>query len=162
LFKFQSLLDEANKRFNYNSDTGLFTKKSNGKAVGYFRDGGKGYGRVMINYQDISLHRLAWLMHYGEMPKIIDHQDGNQSNNAIDNLRNTTTKGNGQNRKVGCNNTSGQMGVVWHKNSDRWWANIKVDGKRINLGFYIEFSEAVNARKNAEVLYGFHENHGER
>ena len=154
------MLAEANKRFNYNPNTGLFTKKSNGKAVGYF--GKNGYGRVMINRKEIGLHRLAWLMYYGEMPKIIDHQDGDTSNNAISNLRNTTVKGNSQNRKVGNNNTSGQIGVVWFKNDNRWGANIKVDGKRIYLGQFAEYSDAVNARKNAEILYGFHENHGER
>ncbi len=30
----------------------------------------------------------------------------------------------------------------------------------IHLRYFNEFSEAVNARKNAEVLYGYHANHG--
>lgn len=155
------MLEEATRRFNYNSNTGLFTKKSNGKAVGYFRE--NGYGRVMINRSEIGLHRLAWLMYYGELPSgVIDHQDGDPSNNSIKNLRDTTVIGNGQNRKIGINNTSGQIGVVWFKNDNRWGANIKVGGKRIYLGQFVEYSDAVNARKNAEVLYGFHANHGRK
>lgn len=131
-----------------------------GDEVGTLRS--HGYTSIYINGKEYGLHRLAWLYVYGEMPNVIDHQDGNRSNNAITNLRNTTTKGNGQNRKIGSNNKSGQVGVCWVKKSNRWWASIKVDQKTINLGYFVEFSEAVNARKNAEVLYGFHKNHGEK
>ena len=65
-----------------------------------------------------------------------------------------------QNSKKKIDNTSGQTGVVWHKRDKKWQVNIRVSGKKVHLGYFIEFHEAVNARKNSEILYGFHENHG--
>uniref|UniRef100_A0AB39C382 HNH endonuclease n=1 Tax=Salmonella phage vB_SE126_1P TaxID=3236703 RepID=A0AB39C382_9VIRU len=42
-----------------------------------------------------------------------------------------------------------------------WVAKIKVDRRKIHLGQFDNFDEAVAARKDAEAAYGFHENHGE-
>ena len=42
-----------------------------------------------------------------------------------------------------------------------WRARIGVNGKTINLGEYLEFHDAVKARKDAEKKYNFHKNHGE-
>ena len=52
------------------------------------------------------------------------------------------------------------MGVTWCKKMERWKSTIKIDGKSIHLGYHLNFGNAVDARKNAEVLYGFHKNHG--
>ncbi len=57
-------------------------------------------------------------------------------------------------------NTSGVTGVTWDKSNNRWIAQIVIDGRHKKLGRFTDFSKAVDARKNAEVLYGFHKNHG--
>lgn len=49
-----------------------------------------------------------------------------------------------------CNNTSGVAGVVWYKKRKRWRATICFKGQRRYLGSYVEFSDAVKARKRAE------------
>ena len=59
------------------------------------------------------------------------------------------------NRKVNL-----RIGVSFIKRTGKWEANIKVDYKKIHLGTYSYFEGAVTARKEAEILYGFHENHG--
>ena len=51
------------------------------------------------------------------------------------------------------NNTSGVKGVSWNSDRGKWEAYISVHGKRIGLGKYNEFNEAVNARKTAENTY---------
>ncbi len=159
-------LNELKEFVSYDPITGEFTclnvrqgiRVKIGETIGTMKP--SGYMAMYINGREYSLHRLAWFYTYGEMPNVIDHQDGDPSNNAISNLRNTDIQGNGRNRKKNADNTSGVTGVVWHKRGKRWFGQIKVDGKKIHLGSFIEFSDAVNARKNAEVLYGFHENHG--
>ena len=88
----------------------------------------------------------------------IDHINGDRYDNRIINLKEATTSENNRNRRITDRNTSGYVGVV--KQGDKWYAYIKVDGKKIHLGTYNTKDEAIQARKQAEKKYGFHENHG--
>ncbi len=90
----------------------------------------------------------------------VDHINHIKDDNRWCNLRLVTASENAKNRTINSNNKSGVAGVNWYKITNRWQAHIKHLGKRIHLGYFKVFSEAVNARKNAEVLYGFHANHG--
>lgn len=51
------------------------------------------------------------------------------------------------------NNTSGVKGVSWNKEKEAWDAYIGIHGKRIRLGRYENFEDAVKARKRAEEEY---------
>ena len=51
------------------------------------------------------------------------------------------------------NNTSGVKGVSWNKEKEAWDAYINIHGKRIRLGRYAKFEDAVKARKQAEEEY---------
>ena len=51
------------------------------------------------------------------------------------------------------NNTSGIKGVSWNKQRNGWDAYINIHGKRICLGRYTKFEDAVKARKKAEEEY---------
>ena len=42
----------------------------------------------------------------------------------------------------------------------RYRANISVNGKNISLGMYDTVEQAAQARKQAEINYGYHKNHG--
>lgn len=57
-------------------------------------------------------------------------------------------------------NTSGTTGVSWNKKAKKWVGYISNEGEVVYLGSFSKYSEAVDARKNAEILYGYHENHG--
>ena len=57
------------------------------------------------------------------------------------------------NGKVYKNNTSGVTGVCWDGRSKKWCARIGFQGKRILLGYFMDFDEAVKARKKAEEKY---------
>ena len=118
------------------------------------------YVRIRVKDKHYSGHRLAWLYMMGVLPEEIDHINHNKSDNRWVNLREVAHQENMKNKKKYKNNSSGVVGVSWAKHAHKWRAIITVEKKQISLGLFVEFHEAMNARKNAEVLYGFHKNHG--
>lgn len=103
------------------------------------------------------LHR--YILDLDDSKQITDHQDGNGLNNCRNNLRVTDSRGNNTNLPRPHNNTSGVVGIS-HTSNGKWRAYITSNNRQVGLGTYDNFEEAVKARKDAEVLYGFHENHG--
>ena len=118
-----------------------------------------GYIRIMLNNTSYRAHRLAFLYMTGSMPEQVDHIDHNRSNNIWSNLRPATNQINRKNQSINKNNKSGVMGVGWMKSKCKFRARIQSEGKQIHLGLFDSFEEAVMARKEAEVQYGFHANH---
>lgn len=120
-----------------------------------------GYKKGRIFDELYSSHRVAWCHYYGKWPDgVIDHIDGNQLNNRIDNLRDTTVMQNSWNCALSARNTSGYTGVRLSSSKKKWTAQIRVGDKCIYLGTYERIDDAVAARKAADEKYGFHENHG--
>lgn len=106
-------------------------------------------------------HRVAWALHTGEWPEgEVDHQNGDGLANWFDNLCDGTHADNGRNIKLPVNNTSGVIGVYFHKQTRRWQAKIKYGKRQIHIGLYDTIEDAAAARKIAERQFGFHENHG--
>jgi len=104
---------------------------------------------------------LAWLYVYGTMPKEqIDHINHVRDDNRIINLREVTHSENHKNRTKQSNNTSGVTGVHWLEEKERWQAYIKGDDKKIHLGTFKNKNDAISARKEAEIKYNYHSNHG--
>lgn len=50
-------------------------------------------------------------------------------------------------------NSSGRTGVNFHPKTGKWQARIAVEGKRVYLGLYEDFEDAVKAREEAELKY---------
>lgn len=121
-----------------------------------------GYVIGTLRGRTVRAHRLIWEMHNGPIPNgmQIDHINHIRHDNRIENLRLVSNQENSKNNSMRKNNTSGVTGVCWNKQKGKWMAKIKVDYKTINLGLYSDIEKAVEARKQAEELYGFHENHG--
>lgn len=71
-----------------------------------------------------------------------DHRDRNGLNNRRSNLRAATSSQNKCNQKRRSDNTSGFRGVVWDKQAKRWYAYIKLNGKRKLLGRFRSPEEA--------------------
>lgn len=153
--------------FSYCPDTGELRwknttslKRLNGKLAGYVNSG-DGYICVMVGLKNYKAHRIAWLLTHGKWPDgEIDHIDHNRTNNKITNLREATQVENSRNLSLSKKNTSGHVGVCWHKYEKKWYAYITVDGKQINLGLHNFIHDAVSARKKAQQELGFHGNHG--
>lgn len=57
---------------------------------------------------------------------------------------------NGKKRK---NNKTGITGVCWDKKRKKWFAQIKINYHNKFLGYFKELSDAVKARKQAELKY---------
>lgn len=155
---------------SYDPDTGWFTWKMTiakrakaGNRAGTIRThiDGKRYRAITVKGELAFEHRLAFLFMTGEMPKgEVAHENGDGTDNRFENLRDTSHIVNMKNYKLPSHNTSGVMGVNFHKPSGKWRASIKVNGKRQYLGDYREIEKAIEARKKAERDLGFHENHG--
>lgn len=129
--------DLAQQRLNYDPHTGVFTWRnrcpSSRAVVGApLRNPDRdGYFRVRLADRTFKLHRLAWLWVHGVWPThMIDHIDGNRTNNAIANLRDVPLSINRQNMRAAMrhNTTTGVLGVS--KNRDHWVARIYFEGRQ--------------------------------
>ena len=116
---------------------------------------------VQVDKKLYKAHRLIWLWYYGGWPENhIDHINHNPSDNRICNLRDVTHIENHKNTSRRGSNKSGFTGVSFYKRDKNWQAYINVDTKRIHLGKFKNKEDAIKVRKEAEIKYGYHENHG--
>ena len=114
-----------------------------------------GYARSNISVQEgrkkiISMHRIINRTPSGF---ITDHIDRNTLNNTRKNLRTVTRSQNAFNIKIPKSNTSGHIGVHWHKYAKKWRSYIEVNGRRIHLGLYELKKLAIKARESAKKRY---------
>jgi hypothetical protein len=155
--RLQELLD-------YNPETGEFTRQVSGGGVKAGSVVGcknsHGYLLIGIGHCIYPAHRLAFLYMRGTLPEgQVDHINGQRDDNRWVNLRDVTNIENQRNAKRRSNNSSGIMGVSWHKAKRKWQASITIDNCLKHLGYFNDFDEAVTARKRSETEYGFHPNH---
>jgi len=105
----------------------------------------QGYHHGAIFAVTVFAHRIAWAMTYGSWPSgVIDHINGDRSDNRIANLRDVTHAQNLCNRSKTVANTSGFKGVSWDQRSKKWAAWIKAEGKQQYLGKF-DSREAAHA-----------------
>lgn len=149
--------------FTYNEHTGILKHKFDTASgmqsdiVGYKHS--QGYLSTSVGKKAYLLHRLIWFMKTGNWPNQIDHIDHDRSNNRWKNLREVKSRDNQLNCSKSCNNTSGVTGVRTLP-SGKFCAYIMAHRKQISLGSYERIEDAISARKQAEIDYGFHSNHG--
>lgn len=143
---------------DYSPETGVFTWKKHrqkcyvGKTTGEFNSN----GYFVVRYRGVRYlaHRLAWFYVHGEWPeKHLDHINGDCTDNRIGNLRPCAINENAQNRRQQSNNTSGYIGVSWHKVRKMWRASINYKGKHIHLGNFETKELAHDAYLKAKRLY---------
>jgi hypothetical protein len=127
----------------------IIHKRSEGRPAGHIN--GRGYRIISIwnketkKYKVYLMHRIIFLMIHGYLPKVLDHIDGNQSNNNIDNLREATLSQNMYNRKISANNSSGYKGVKWSKQKKKYIGVIKMGSKEHYVGSFKVAEEAAKA-----------------
>ena len=127
------------------------------------------YHQITLKKQNHLVHRLAAFA-FCDKPDgcdLVDHIDRNPQNNDRTNLRWTTLIGNGHNKTISKNNTSGKQGVSrWtaKRANLRYW-KVQIhdnDGKMISKVFSIKTlgedeakRQAIECRKQLEVQYGY-------
>jgi len=104
-----------------------------------------GYCYTKINKTSYSVHRIVWIYHNGAISDDleIDHINRQRDDNCIDNLRLVSKSENGFNR-------SNTKGYTWRKASNKWVAQIQVNGKKQSLGYFDDENDARNAYLNAK------------
>jgi len=133
---------------HYDPDTGIFinlTQRGHAK-IGAVAGSkySNGYIHIQINRKRYLAHRLAWLYAYEEFPaKSLDHINEVKDDNRIINLRVATHQENLHNvSSPQTNNTSGFLGVGWHKQRKKWYAEIRLNGRKKHLGLFNTAEEA--------------------
>lgn len=108
------------------------------------------YWMIKIDGRSYASHILAFFYMTGAWPNDeIDHEDTDSLNNVWENIREATRSQNCANRKIHKNNTSGHKGVTWHKQHQKWAAQIKIDGKHKHIGLFASASLAADAYAQA-------------
>lgn len=159
---------ELKRHLSYDPETGVFRRLIStayrvkvGDIAGSKND--RGYLQIMISGVRHRAHRLAFLYMTGEFPaRHVDHINGDCSDNRWGNLRDVTISQNASNRKLEARNTSGIVGVYWNRWKRKWVAQVRQSGRNIYLGKFDNIEDAAKARAEANIRYGFHENHGKR
>lgn len=123
-----------------------------------------GYSRFRYKSKNYLAHRVIWEMHNGDIPDEmeINHINHDKIDNRINNLRCVEKLCNMWNLPKSARNKSGVVGVRFNERRGFWEADIRVKGKLHHLGFFATISEAIKAREQAVIYFGFHENHGGR
>ena len=127
---------------HYDSDTGEFRWWERvGEEI---RLGGvAGCIRICVDGRTYRAHQLACLYITGRWGRpMIDHRDGDATNNRWSNLRQATASQNGANARRRRQNASGYKGVSLDKRSGRYRASIGGNGRRIYLGTFDTPQEA--------------------
>lgn len=154
---------ELQTRLEYNTTTGIWYWKTvipNSRAMVGSQAGFNlnGYKAVKLGGKIYYTHRLAFLYVTGDMPKYVDHINGDRADNRWDNLRVATVTENNRNRTVTKKSQSGVTGVTWNQKQGQWVARITIDRQPINLGSFDNVKEAAKVATEARTkAYGiFH------
>lgn len=144
--------DRVREIYDYNPITGLFKRKvrtSNRIKIGQIAGTENAQGYILLTVDSIRYlaHRIAWLYVHGEMPgDMIDHINGNRSDNRIDNLRQANNAENLRNRGKTASNKSGFKGVSFDKRTQKWMA-------RIGVGYQARFLGRFDTPEAAHTAY---------
>lgn len=128
-------LGRVNQLFRYDQETGILLRRDTCEEAGWL-DKSTGYRRVNIDGRKYYVHNVIWFVMTGKYPtkKEVDHQNLDRANNRWLNLRRANPTLQQANRAVASNNKLGVKGVSFCKMTGRYRADIRVNGKSINLG----------------------------
>jgi len=137
--KLKKALDS--KILTLNVQTGHLTwhaRYTNGRRAGTPMS--NGYRTVIIGFSPYLEHRIVFYLANGYLPRIIDHINGNRSDNRPINLREANERTNSFNTK---RIASGRLtGTTHDKSKSKWRSFIKLNKKQTYLGTFNTEQEA--------------------
>jgi len=110
-------------------------------------------GRLYIEYKNKVLYAYWFVVGEPIRGYVVDHIDMNVKNNLKNNLRIVNKGINNQHQYKCKNNTSGFIGVSWHKSTNKWRSAISFNKKHIHIGLFNNTIEAAKAYDNAAIKY---------
>lgn len=113
----------------------------------------RGYLVMNVLNRIMTAHRLAWMIHYGEIPgQAIDHINGDKTDNRLENLRSISQEKNTQNRRLSAKGKDLPLGVfpVLGSKKGKVFARIIAGKKRFYLGTFSTPEEAHKAYLKAK------------
>ena len=119
--------EQLDELFDYRDGALYWRKSSSTLAPAGSKAGcvnGRGYLVVGINYKKYLVHRLIWVMHGNDPVAVLDHINGDTTDNRIENLRASTHTENMCNARRSKRNTSGVKGVSWSKTMNKWVGSV--------------------------------------
>lgn len=138
-------------RLHYDPETGLFTRisKCSTKKVG--KPDKDGYITIKIDGTNYQAHRLAFMYMTGRFPVITDHINRIRWDNRWSNLREVSFAENMRNREFGSKNfaesrsASGYRNIYRDERKDRWFVQVRHEGKAYYNGYHRLLEDAVVA-----------------
>ena len=107
---------------------------------------------IGIGYKMYQISRLAFLYMEGYFPENdVDHINRISTDNRWNNLREVSPQCNSRNCNLSKKNKSKVTGVLWIKRDKKWLADIKINYKKIYIGYFKKKKDAVKARWEAEI-----------
>ena len=142
--KKEDIVKYVRERYTYDAATGVIRHKGSDRAMkGRLRKNGYLYTCVgpKADRSDLALHQIVWILYYGKWPTLIDHINGDKTDNRLCNLREVSYSENNKNviHPWRPNAQTGLPGV--EKNGQQF--RIKNSGKRLSFRDKYEAFHAV-------------------
>lgn len=158
-----SLYDRLHELFEY-KDGWLFRKVPVRGAPAGKRVGNKqsnGYLHIIVDGKKLLAHRAIFLFFNGYLPEIVDHIDGDKTNNSLENLRAATREESNHNRGLHKNSLSRSKNVRWMEDCKKWMVTLRKNKRSFYFGVFkdLELAELV-AYEAREKYHGQFANHG--
>jgi hypothetical protein len=144
--------------YDYKDGELYWKKNTDGKRAIGSKAGGDclnsgGRKTVSVYGKRYTASRVIFLHQNGYLPFMVDHINGIQTDNRIENLRPATYLENNRNARIRKDNSSGCKNVSWRKDRKKWSVAIKIGGKRKNLGCFLDLELADLVAHEARDLY---------
>ena len=112
----------------------------------------KGYKQIKVDGKCYLVHHIIYLMHYGNKPTMLDHIDGNPTNNKIENLRECNNAQNQWNRI----SASKHRSVFYMKGRNKPWYAVLTSNRTRYSKYFSDMESALIYVKDLREKY-----HGE-
>ena len=123
-----------------------------------YSEDGNGYGLVKVGGVLVRTHRYAYTYHVGPIPSglFIDHACHARACYNPYHLRPVTNQQNSEHRKgLDSNNTSGYRGVSYRRDTGKWQAKVRHNGRDISCGYFTCPTKAGLAAESKRRELGF-------